>query len=39
MDRLFKGWEKDSIYDLSREKADSMVLSALRYRNEPWSFL
>lgn len=36
MDRLFKGWEKDSIYDLSREKADSMVFAMDYWEASEW---
>lgn len=36
MDNLFKGWEKDSIYDLSREKADSMVFAMDYWEASEW---
>ena len=36
IESLFKGWEKDSIYDSSREKADSMVFAMDYWETSEW---
>ena len=36
IESLFKGWEKDSIYDSSREKADSMVFAMDYWEASEW---
>ena len=36
IDSLFKGWDKDSIYDLSKEKTDSMVFTMDYWEASEW---
>lgn len=36
IENLFKGWDKDSIYDSSREKADSMVFAMDYWEASEW---